>query len=175
MQLSAAESVPRFDARYPAPPEVPWGVLFGLIAAVNLACRFFLHTAAASFFPALVMSTWALYLCSFLRTLNPKAASLYWVIGSWLCYGVLIFLYLLPQRTALINLGILVYVLLAAASGLVSIYVIRYELMKHYNEVEPCGLKLGGIMTFFFSYIYFQYYLCGIAEMKRQEASTLTA
>jgi hypothetical protein len=51
----------------------------------------------------------------------------------------------------------------------VVIFSIRDELQKHYNEREPIGLHLGGVLTFFFSYIYFQYHLHEIAQFKKRQ------
>ncbi len=38
---------------------------------------------------------------------------------------------------------------------------------QHYNRVEPIGLRMSGVMTFFFNLFYFQYHFARIAEMKR--------
>jgi hypothetical protein len=53
----------------------------------------------------------------------------------------------------------------------VTIYSIRNELQTHYNRIEPIGLQLGGIMTFFFSFLYFQYHLYKIAQLKQRYGS----
>jgi hypothetical protein len=34
--------------------------------------------------------------------------------------------------------------------GIATIYLIRSDLLKHYNEREPIGLCLGGVPTWFF-------------------------
>ncbi|MBI3096714.1 MAG: hypothetical protein HYY93_00480 [Planctomycetes bacterium] len=61
---------------------------------------------------------------------------------------------------ALLNLVIAVFLLVA-------IFGMRGSLNRYYNTVEPIGLDLGGVMTFFFSILYFQYHLSRIAAMKR--------
>jgi len=43
----------------------------------------------------------------------------------------------------------------------------RQSLLAHYNSVENVGLRLSGVMTFFFSVLYFQYHLTRIANWKR--------
>ncbi len=50
---------------------------------------------------------------------------------------------------------------------LVARFTFRAELEKHYNGPEPLGLRLSGVMTFFFGGIYFQYHLNRINEMKQ--------
>jgi hypothetical protein len=43
----------------------------------------------------------------------------------------------------------------------------RNWMERHYNTVEPIGLRLSGVMTFFFGGLYFQYHMNRINEMKR--------
>ncbi|HEY5055558.1 MAG TPA: DUF4339 domain-containing protein [Acidobacteriaceae bacterium] len=50
---------------------------------------------------------------------------------------------------------------------LIARFTLRSELEEHYNTVEPVGLSLNGVMTFFFGGLYFQYHLNRINEMKR--------
>ena len=52
---------------------------------------------------------------------------------------------------------------------IVTIFLIRSDLERHYNEREPYGLQLNGLMTFFFSFLYFQYHLCDIAKRRRAD------
>jgi hypothetical protein len=56
----------------------------------------------------------------------------------------------------------------SGAIGLATIFLIRTDLERHSNEREPYGLQLGGVMTFFFSFIYFQYHLNEIAKRRRE-------
>jgi hypothetical protein len=175
LSFFAEDPVNRFDARYPAPPAVPWWVVFAALGSLNLGCRIFAPHTAWIFLPSLVMNSWAVYLALFIRRLNPKAWSIYWAFATFCSYGLIVFLSLLPQQTSLVQVGLGIWGLLSVASSIVTIYVIRYELMKHYQEVEPFGLDLGGVMTFFFAYIYFQYHLCDIAEAKQADAATLVA
>jgi hypothetical protein len=51
--------------------------------------------------------------------------------------------------------------------GLVMIFSMRSSIVRYYNTVEPIGLRLSGVMTFFFSILYFQYHFSRIAEWKR--------
>ncbi len=43
----------------------------------------------------------------------------------------------------------------------------RASIQEHYNTVEPLGLHLGPIMTFFFGALYFQFHFNRINEIKR--------
>jgi len=51
--------------------------------------------------------------------------------------------------------------------GLVMVFGMRKSMVTYYNSVEPIGLQLSGIMTFFFTLIYFQYHFSRIANWKR--------
>ncbi len=50
---------------------------------------------------------------------------------------------------------------------LIARFNMRSLLEQHYNSVEPVGLRLSGVMTFFFGGIYFQYHFNRINDMKR--------
>ena len=54
---------------------------------------------------------------------------------------------------------------------LIGRFSLRSSLEQFYNSVEPMGLSLGGVMTFFFGDIYFQYHLNDI--MRRKYAARL--
>jgi len=49
----------------------------------------------------------------------------------------------------------------------VSRFIMRASLEEHFNTVEPVGLRLNPVMTFFFGGIYFQYHLNRINAMKQ--------
>mgnify|MGYP007070628822 CR=1 FL=1 len=46
-------------------------------------------------------------------------------------------------------------------------FKVRSSLLQYYNSVEPIGLRLSGVMTFFFNVIYFQYHFQRIADWKK--------
>lgn len=50
--------------------------------------------------------------------------------------------------------------------GLIGAFKIRASMEEYYNSTENIGLDLGGVMTFFFSVIYFQYHINRIARWK---------
>lgn len=57
--------------------------------------------------------------------------------------------------------------LVAWVVKLIARFTLRSELEDHFNTVDPVGLRLSGVMTFFFGGLYFQYHLNRINEMKR--------
>ena len=54
----------------------------------------------------------------------------------------------------------------------IGVFDMRKSLVTHYNSVEPIGLKLSGVMTFFFHFLYFQYHFTRIAALKQTGART---
>ncbi|MFL6446103.1 MAG: DUF4339 domain-containing protein [Bryobacteraceae bacterium] len=46
-------------------------------------------------------------------------------------------------------------------------FSLKNALEEYYNQVEPIGLQLSGVMTFFFNIIYFQYHLSQIRKWKQ--------
>jgi hypothetical protein len=45
-------------------------------------------------------------------------------------------------------------------------FTMRSDLLRHFNGPEPVGLRLSGVMTFFFGGLYFQYHFNRINEIK---------
>lgn len=67
------------------------------------------------------------------------------------------------HRTPLSSLlGLLAFALLIAAR-----FSMRASLEDFYNRVDPIGLRLGPVMTFFFGDLYFQYHFNRINDIKR--------
>jgi hypothetical protein len=46
-------------------------------------------------------------------------------------------------------------------------FTMRSELEQHFNGPEPLGLRLSGVMTFFFGGLYFQYHFNRLNEIKQ--------
>jgi len=61
----------------------------------------------------------------------------------------------------------LILAILGMVLMLAAIFGMRRSLIDYFNTVEPIGLRLSGVMTFFFNILYFQYHLSRIAEWKR--------
>ncbi len=55
---------------------------------------------------------------------------------------------------------------LATVFAILSIFSMRRSIETYYNTVEPIGLRLSPIMTFFFNVIYFQYHFDRINNWK---------
>ena len=57
--------------------------------------------------------------------------------------------------------------LVPAVFGILGVFGMRRSLVTYYNTVEPIGLRLSGVMTFFFAVFYFQYHFMRIANWKQ--------
>lgn len=66
--------------------------------------------------------------------------------------------------------GALVAMVLALCLGsgltIAGFFSMRSSLLHYYNSVEPIGLRLSGMMTFFFNILYFQYHFTRISKWK---------
>ena len=114
---------------------------------------------------------WFIGLAVWLKSAEPKSKSLYLVLGSLtlsLLLGVSSLARYLP--------GLLdaAFALADAGLAIASIFIFRDEMEKHFNEVDPIGLRLSGIMTFFFSVLYFQYWFHEMYEAQNAVDTRLT-
>ncbi|MGD0520550.1 MAG: hypothetical protein ABSA48_04780 [Terracidiphilus sp.] len=159
---------------YPSPPDVHWAML--LAAWVVFAILIMICTPKDDwdFLSSLAVDVWALFICLWIRKLDPRSMSIYWC-GAYVAVQLA---GSVPSAPQTFSMGLEI---VSVASGLlrlvlwiVTIYVVRAELLKHYKEREPIGLQLGGIMTFFFSFLYFQSRLYPLVQFKKhQELSSV--
>jgi len=70
------------------------------------------------------------------------------------------------RGTALAGLGGL-FIFAGAIVYLFGVFAIRAAMEEYYNSVEPIGLSLSGVMTFFFSTVYIQYHINSLARWKK--------
>lgn len=70
---------------------------------------------------------------------------------------------------ALAGLGAL-FILAGAIVYLVGVFSIRDAMEDYYNSTENIGLRMTGVMTFFFSTVYIQYHINRIARWKKTGA-----
>jgi hypothetical protein len=58
----------------------------------------------------------------------------------------------------------------AAACSIAAVFSIRKAMQTYFNTAEPIGLRMSGVMTFFFGILYLQYHMTRIADWKRTGA-----
>jgi hypothetical protein len=152
-QISASPVIN--SAVYSDPPNLHWGLvlLFSL-----LSCGLF-------------SAGWNLVQAAWMKKVAPDSRALYYYVAGLCVLAAILFSSFQAtyahSRHSFGGAMNLVYGILI----LVGRFSLRSSLERYYNSVEPVGLSLGPIMTFFFGDIYFQYHLNEI--MRRKYASRL--
>ncbi len=141
---------------YPDPPNLPWGLV---LLFSFLTCGLF-------------MIVWNLILSAWVRRVQPNTQALIYYIAGYLLllansgasFGFLLAMqhHHLYQRHPLAS----IVALIGWVVRLVARFTMRASLEEHFNGPDPLGLRLSGIMTFFFGGLYFQYHLNRINELK---------
>jgi hypothetical protein len=135
---------------YPDPPNLHWGLV--LLFEV-LTCGLF------SIVWEIVQAVW-------IRRLQPESKAIYIYCGA---AAVLVFVFASGFLHARNPLGAnftgplrLVYYVIVQFGR----FSFRRSMEDHFNETEPMGLSLSGVMTFFFGGLYFQYHINDIVRRK---------
>ena len=105
---------------------------------------------------------WMFVEASFVKKIRPNsnAIVLYAAgIAGFFCIGLLAFTRSMIMLAPLLNIGCAVVLILGH-------FQMKAALEDYYNTVEPIGLRLSGVMVFFFNIIYFQYHFTRIREWK---------
>ena len=135
---------------YPPPPNVHWAVLLVAQFVIAILLLFLVPNAYWSLCSILAGGAWAIYICLWIRRLEPGTMSIYWCAA----YVALQISFSIPGAPVPADMGITLFAaalgLICLAMWIVTIYLIRAELHYHYNQREPVGLYLGPVMTLFF-------------------------
>jgi len=158
------------NVEYPPPPRVHWTVL--LLAWIVLAILFasIAPPAYQKLLNRLVVDAWAFRFCIWIRGLDPSTRSPFWC-DVYVVVELAYALVSVRQNKSIIEQDITWYLAFASfCLGCWTLYLIRSDLLKQYNRREPYGLELNGLMTYLFSFLYFQAQLYPIAQAKKHEA-----
>ncbi len=109
---------------------------------------------------------WFYRQAAFVKRLDPKNQAIQLFFGYIAVILLSTFLSLMVRMQVLLLINILLP-WAALALLLTAIFSMRSVLLRHYNTVENIGLRLGPVMTFFFSMLYFQYHFSRISRWKR--------
>jgi hypothetical protein len=139
---------------YPDPPNLHWGILL-LLAMIT--CGLFNWV-------------WVFIQAAWVRKVQPQSKCMIYLVTAVGLFVVSVFLSF--DKTVAPFAGILN--LIGAGFWLAGVFSMRSAIEDHYNSAEPIGLRLGGVMTFFFNVVYFQYHFTRIDEMKRNGQLTMT-
>lgn len=148
-QISAGPGI------YPDPPNLHWGLvlLFSL-----LSCGLF-------------SAAWNLVQAAWMKKVAPQSTALYYYVAGICVLAATFFAGFEEVHTHSSHSTAGAMNLLYFMLNLIGRFSLRSSLEQHYNSVEPMGLSLGVIMTFFFGDIYFQYHFNDI--MRRKYAARL--
>jgi hypothetical protein len=157
----------------PMPPAMHWA----LVLVISIFCGFF----------ALI---WIFVQASFVKKLDPNNKSIMMFIISFVVGigGMIVMMIVgvglggaaasMGSSSALAALPLMILInlvvgLLPAVFAIIGVFGMRRSLLNYYNTVEPIGLRLSGVMTFFFAIFYFQYHFNRITNWK--QTGVLTA
>jgi exosortase/archaeosortase len=120
---------------------------------------------------------WIFKQMNFVKTIDPSNKSKTMIlagIGLYVGYIVLVIAGTASGEASLAAVGGLA-ALAAAVCMIMGVFGMRKSLVNYYNSVEPIQLRLSGVMTFFFHFLYFQYHFRRIADWKLgRELSQIT-
>ncbi len=170
MELHAASPEFVSGKEYPPPPRVHWFALLAAWGALASLIQWLAPKPYQNLLNSIVINSWPFYLTMWIRSLDQDARSPFWcdvyVIVELACA-----LMTIQQNPSPLHQDITVILEWASGIlGIATIYLIRADLLKHYNQREPIGLSLSVGMTWFFSFLYFQSQLYAIAELKRRQS-----
>lgn len=152
----------------PMPPSMHWA----LVLVISVICGFF----------ALI---WMFVQASFVKKLDPNNKSIMMFILSFVVgIGGMIVMTVVgvgmgtaaasmnSSSAAMAALPVMMLVnfvvcMVPAVFAIIGVFGMRRSLLNYYNTVEPIGLRLSGVMTFFFAIFYFQYHFNRIATWKQ--------
>jgi hypothetical protein len=140
---------------YPDPPNLHWGLvtLFSL-----LSCGLF-------------SAGWNLVQAAWMKKVAPQSTAFYYYVAAICVLAATFYAGFEVVHTHSSHSIAGAMNLLYGILTLIGRFSLRSSLEQHYNSVEPMGLSLGVVMTFFFGDIYFQYHLNDI--MRRKYAARL--
>jgi hypothetical protein len=162
------------DPKYPSPPRVHWLALLVAWIAIGWLIGMYGPPRYRDLLQSLVVDAWVFYLCNWVRILDPESKSPFWcdvyVVVELACASLGIVHS--PSNALSLTLELLGFA--SAILGIATVFLVRSDLQRHYNEREHAGLVLNGVTTFFFSFLYFQYHLYDIAKRKQALSENLS-
>ena len=152
---AAPSAAPSYGAVVPGPvpPDFHWALVL-LIGIVT--CLLFLWA-------------WLIVEAIWIRKIKPASKGLLFVLLALGCWFVSGFMGGVTRATYYGHVNPLQSLLSLAFFLLiiVAIFTMRSDLEDYYNTTENIGLRLSGVMTFFFAVLYFQHHFSRIAKWKK--------
>jgi len=138
------------------PPNFHWGWVLGL----GIITR------------GLFSTIWGLVQANWVRKVSNSSKATLLIAGYFVCSIIAgVMLAISSFNSANPNPafagGALLLLLVAITLYVIAAFSMRTSIEQYYNTVEPINLHLNGAMTFFFSFIYFQYHFTRINKWKK--------
>jgi hypothetical protein len=131
----------------PLPPKLHWGVVVALgIITLGIFWLIWLF----------VQAVWV-------RKVRPESRALYFLLGY---VGAIV------AQVSIGGPGGVLFRLVGIGLSLAGIFTMRSDIEEYYAMLNPVGLNLSAVMTFFFSAAYFQYHLEEMRETAETALST---
>ncbi len=151
---------------YPDPPDLHWGLVILITIFTN----------------GIFLIVWEFVVAAWLKKVQPQTKTLtQYILGYSLLVGALAVLLIgagiafasgrgePPSPSSFIPAFAIAWLVYMA--GFIILIVARFteraSLEAHFNGPDPVGLRLSGVMTFFFGTMYFQYHLNRINALKQ--------
>ncbi|HEV3315504.1 MAG TPA: DUF4339 domain-containing protein [Candidatus Angelobacter sp.] len=138
----------------PLPPNLPWLVVLLMNVLARLWFGFILFSL-----------TWTMILANWARKLDGNNSTL--ILVAMYPAGIVAAVFALimnPGSNGAAISGLLI--IGGVIAYIVGVFKIKAAMEEYYNSTENIGLKLSGVMTFFFSIVYLQYHINKIAKWK---------
>ncbi len=150
---------PQPAAGGPMPPNMNWVIVLVLVVVTGI-----------------FGIIWTFIQLGFVKKIDPAStATRQYITGlvalpvGFILFGILLFGGGMSGSNSLAALGafcLFAAYIFAFVFMILAIFGMRRSLENYYNTVEPIGLRLNPIMTFFFNVIYFQYHFDRITNWK---------
>ncbi len=130
-------------ADMPLPPNLHWGIVLAL-GIVTIGIFF---------------AIWAFVQAVWVKKVRPENRALYYLLGYVAC--IVIAVAIGSPGGALFRLAAIILMIMAMFS-------MKADIEEYYSMLNPSGLQLSSVLTFFLGVIYLQYHLPEIRELSQQ-------
>ncbi len=114
---------------------------------------------------------WCLVQAAWLKKADPRSNALYLYAAATATQ----MLAAIPVQSQLELHLLITSRWLSLAAWLIGIFVFRDEMRKHFTAIDPRELELSGVMTLFFSTLYFQYWFHQLYVEQTDSSLSLTS
>ena len=114
---------------------------------------------------------WAFKQAGFVKKIDPSSKATMMLVASLGFMALQVVFYVMMMKSPSSAAGLSAFVMLLNVAivvvMLMAVFGMRKSIVRYYNTVEPIQLQLSGVMTFFFSVLYFQYHFSRIVQWKK--------